>query len=64
MLTLVSVPVPPTHVLPQWHVKDPGHSAKGVGGRLQINTHAPATLRISVASNKVTLSAGTSGCMT
>ena len=28
-------------VLPQLHGKDPGHSAKGAGGRLQINTHAP-----------------------
>ena len=28
-----------TPMLPQWHVKDPGHSAKGVGGRLQPNTH-------------------------
>ena len=28
-------------VLPQWHVKDPGHSAKSAGGRLQLNTHAP-----------------------
>ena len=30
-------------VLPQWHVKDPGHSAKSVGGRLQLNTHTPST---------------------
>ena len=28
-------------VLPQWHVKDPGHSAKSAGGRLQLNTHVP-----------------------
>ena len=28
-----------TPVLPQWHVKDPGHSAKSAGGRLQLNTH-------------------------
>ena len=28
-------------VLPQWHIKDPGHSAKSAGGRLQLNTHAP-----------------------
>ena len=28
-------------VLPQQHVKDPGHSAKSAGGRLQLNTHAP-----------------------
>ena len=30
-----------TPVLPQQHVKDPGHSAKSVGGRLQLNTNAP-----------------------
>ena len=30
-----------TPVLPQWHVKDPGHSAKGAGGRLKLNTYAP-----------------------
>ena len=32
-----------TPVLPQWHIKDPGHSAKSAGGRLQLNTHAPVT---------------------
>ena len=30
-----------TPVLLQQHVKDPGHSAKSAGGRLQLNTHAP-----------------------
>ena len=30
-----------TPVLPQLHVKDPGHSAKSAGGRLQLNTHTP-----------------------
>ena len=30
-----------TSVLPQYHVNDPGHSAKGAGGRLQLNTHTP-----------------------
>ena len=30
-----------TPVLPQWHVKNPGHSAKSAGGRLQLNTHTP-----------------------
>ena len=30
-----------TPMLPQSHVKDPGHSAKSAGGRLQLNTHAP-----------------------
>ena len=33
--------VPP--VLPQWLVKDPGHSAKGKGGRFDLNTHTPLT---------------------
>ena len=28
-----------TPVLPQWHVKDPGHSAKSAGGRLHLNMH-------------------------
>ena len=31
------------HMLPQWHVKDPGHSAKSAGGRLHLNKHAPLT---------------------
>ena len=34
-----------TPVLPQWHVKDPGHSAISVGGRLDLNTHTPLTQR-------------------
>ena len=34
-----------TPVLPQWHVKDPSHSAKSAGGRLHINTHTPLTQR-------------------
>ena len=34
-----------TPVLPQWHVKDPSHSAKSAGGRLQLNTHTPLTQR-------------------
>ena len=33
------------HVLPQWHVKDPGHSAKSAGGRLHLNKHTPLTQR-------------------
>ena len=32
-------------MLPQWHVKDPGHSAKSAGGRLNLNTHTPLTQR-------------------
>ena len=30
-----------TPVLPQQHVKDPGHSAKSAGGWLQLNTRTP-----------------------
>ena len=36
----VSVPTP---VLPQWHVKDPGHSARSADGRFHLNTHTPLT---------------------
>ena len=32
-----------TPTLPQWHVKDPSHSAKSAGGRLHLNTHTPLT---------------------
>ena len=32
-------------VLPQWHEKDPGHSAKSAGGRLQLNKHTHLTQR-------------------
>ena len=32
-------------MLPQWHAKDPGHSAKNAGGRLALNTHTPLTQR-------------------
>ena len=39
-----SVSVPPP-VLPQWHIKDPGHSAKSASGRLHLNTHTPLTQR-------------------
>ena len=34
-----------TPVLSQWHVKDPGHSAKSAVGGLHLNTHAPLTHR-------------------
>ena len=34
-----------TPVLPQWHVKDPGHSAKSAGGRLHLNTKTFLTQR-------------------
>ena len=32
-----------TPLLPQWHVKDPIHSAKTAGSRLLLNTHTPMT---------------------
>ena len=32
-----------TSVLPQWHLKDPGHSVKSASGRLDLNTHTPLT---------------------
>ena len=41
-----SVSFPPTthptpgRVLPQWHIKDPGHSAKSAGGRYVTAEHA------------------------
>ena len=34
-----------TPVLPRWHVKDPGHSAKSAGGRLHLNMRTPLTHR-------------------
>ena len=30
-------------MLPQWHVKDPAHSAKSADGRLHLNMHTPLT---------------------
>ena len=30
-------------MLPQWHIKDPGHSSKSAGVRLHLNTHKPLT---------------------
>ena len=35
----------PLPVVPQWHVKDRGHSVKNAGGRLHLNTHTPLTHR-------------------
>ena len=29
----------------QWHIKDPGHSAKSADGRLHLNMHTPLTHR-------------------
>ena len=37
-----SVSVLPPKLL-QWHVKDPGHSAKSAGGRLHLNMCIPLT---------------------
>ena len=34
-----------TPVLPQWHVKNLGHSVKSAGGRLHLNTHTPLIQR-------------------
>ena len=34
-----------TPALPQWHVKDPDHSAKSAGSRLHLNTHTPLSQR-------------------
>ena len=34
-----------TPMLPQWHVKNHGHSAKCAGGRLHLNRHIPLTQR-------------------
>ena len=36
-------------MLPQWHVEDPGYSAKSAGGRLNLNTHTPLTQRYYAA---------------
>ena len=38
-------PPPPSPVLPQWQVKDTGHSTKSAGGRLNLNTHTSLTQR-------------------
>ena len=32
-------------MLPQWHVKDPDHSAKSAGGRLNLGMYTPLTKR-------------------
>ena len=32
-----------TPVLPQWHIKEPSHSAKSAGGRLHLNMHKTLT---------------------
>ena len=36
-----SVSAPPA--LPQWHLKDPGHSVKSAADRLHLHTHTPLT---------------------
>ena len=38
-------PHPPHPLLPQWHVKDPGHSAKSANDRLHVYMHKPLTQR-------------------
>ena len=43
VLILIWCPFHPA--LPQWHVKDPGHSAKRAGGRLHLNTPTSSTHR-------------------
>ena len=40
-----NVDVRSTPVLPQWHIKDPGHPAKSAVGRLHLNTHTPLAQR-------------------
>ena len=44
MLTVYSVSVPPP-VLSQWHVQDPGHSAKSARWQVNVNTHTPLSQR-------------------
>ena len=34
-----------TSMLLQWHIKDPGHSAKSASGRLHLNMHTPLIQR-------------------
>ena len=43
VLTLIRCPFHLWPLLPQWHVKDPGHSARSAGGRLHLNLHTPLT---------------------
>ena len=47
MLTLCGVRSTP--ILPQWHVKDPGHSAKSAGGRLHLNTYTHDPMKMEWA---------------
>ena len=42
VLTLISNAIRSTPVLLQYHMKDPGHSAKNAGGRLQLSTYVPS----------------------
>ena len=37
-----SVSVPPPLLL-QWHIEDPGHSARSACGRLHLSAHTPMT---------------------
>ena len=45
VLSLILSGVCSAPMLPQRHVKDPGHSAKSAGGRLHLITHTPLTQR-------------------
>ena len=44
-LSLLLFDVRSVPVLPQWHVKDTGHSAKSASGRIRLNMHTPLTQR-------------------
>ena len=63
---LVSFP----SLLPQWHIKDPGHSAKSAGGQLHQNMHTPMTqqsqsgLTMQLSRRSVRTYPETSSCAT
>ena len=46
---LIWVSVPPPCYLPQWHIKDPSHSAKSASDRSLLNTHEPYICGFEVA---------------
>ena len=50
LLTLISLSLPPPS-LRQQRVKDPGHSAKSAGGRLQLNTQAHKHVAMTSTEN-------------
>ena len=47
-LTYFGIGIHSTPVLPQQHVKDPCHSARNAGSRLQLNTHAPLRVLLKI----------------